>query len=77
MHQGQTGSGPLAAIESRRGDYVLSIAEAAKILSISSRTLRRMIDAGTIAAIQVSPRRRGVLASELARHMGGDAPSGK
>ena len=68
MHQ--VTSGPLAAIESRGGDYVLNVTEAAKILSISPRTLRRIITAGKISAVQVSARRRGILASELARYMG-------
>ena len=66
-------SGPLAVIEERRGDYVLSIKDAARILSISTRTIWRMIGARKLNAIQISERRKGLLASEIARHMSGAA----
>ena len=63
--------GRLAAIEDRRGDYVISVKEAARILSISTRTVWRLIAAGKLAAVQISDRRKGILASEIAQRMTG------
>lgn len=60
----------LQTIEARHGDYVVSIKEAASILTVCTKTVRNMIDAGRIKALRVSERRMGILASELARYMG-------
>jgi excisionase family DNA binding protein len=38
------------------GEKLLTFAEAAKLLSISLRQFRRLIDGGSIAFVQVSPR---------------------
>lgn len=64
---------PLRALEARRGDYVVSIKEAAAILTVCTKTVRNLIGAGKIQSIAVSERRRGILASELARYMTGPA----
>ena len=62
--------GPLAVLEARRGDYVRTSKRAAAILSVCTRTVWRLIESGKLNAISISERRRGILASELARYMG-------
>ena len=66
------GTGPLAAIERRASDYAISIKEAAKILSVSSRTIWREIGRGKLHAVRYSENRTRILASELARYLGGE-----
>lgn len=51
-------------------DYVLTMKEAAQLLSLSERTLWRLIAARQIFAIPLSTRRRGILASEISRYVG-------
>lgn len=46
-----------------RSDKLLTFAEAAGLLSISLRQFRRLIDGGSIAFVQVSPRAPRVRAS--------------
>ena len=64
-------TGSLAAIEKRSGDYCVSIRDAAKILSTSSRTVWREIARGKLHAVRYSENRTRILASELARYMAG------
>jgi excisionase family DNA binding protein len=66
-------SSPLAAIEARSGDYAISIKEAAKILTLSTRTVWRLIEDQKLHAVRLSERRRGILASELSRYMTAEA----
>ena len=66
-------TGTLAAIERRAGDYAISIKEAAKILSTSTRTIWREIERGNLAAVRYSENRTRILASELSRYLGGGA----
>jgi predicted site-specific integrase-resolvase len=68
-----TGTGPLAAIEKRAGDYCISIKDAAKLADCSSRTLWREIQRGKLASVKFSENRTRILASELARYMGGES----
>lgn len=65
--------GPLAALEARRGDYAITITEAAKISGACTRTIWREIERGKIRAIRYSSKRTRVLASELARYLSGEA----
>lgn len=53
-------------------DYAISIKEVAKIASTSTRTIWREIERGKLHAIRYSEKRTRVLASELARYLGGD-----
>jgi predicted DNA-binding transcriptional regulator AlpA len=48
-------------------DPVLSIRQTAEVLNLSERSLWRLISAGKIRTLRISTRRRGVLASEIAR----------
>lgn len=66
-------TGPLAAIERRASDYVISIRDAAGILTISPRTLWRMLESNKIHGVRLSERRRGILASELSRYLTDEA----
>ena len=50
-------------------EYALSIKEACKILSIHRQTLWRLAQADKIKIINVSPRRRVILRSELDRYL--------
>ena len=59
----------LAVLASRGGDYVMTISEVARVLTVCTKTVRRAIDARKIHAIRVSERRRGILASEVARFL--------
>lgn len=45
-----------------------SVAQAAEITSLSTRTLWRLIKQGKIATVRASARRRVILASELDRY---------
>jgi len=60
-------SGSRAVLEKHHGDYVNSFGDVAGILGVGKRTVFRLVEAGKIKAINVSLRRRGVLASEVAR----------
>ena len=60
-------SGGRAVLQQHHGDYVNSFGDVAAILGVSKRTVFRLVEAGRIKAINVSLRRRGVLASEVAR----------
>lgn len=62
-------SSPMAALERHAGDYVVSLEESAKILNVCGRTVLRMLDDRTLAGVRVGRRRRGIMASELARHI--------
>jgi predicted DNA-binding transcriptional regulator AlpA len=48
-------------------DPVLSIRQTAEVLNLSERSLWRLISAGKIRTLRLSARKRGVLASEIAR----------
>lgn len=60
-------TGSRAVLERHSGNYVMSFRDVAEVLSVSPRTVFRLVQAGRIPAINVSLRRRGVLASEVAR----------
>jgi len=60
-------SGSRAVLDRHHGDYVLPFRDVAEILNVSTRTVFRLVESGRIRAINVSLRRRGVLASEVAR----------
>jgi excisionase family DNA binding protein len=49
----------------------LSIADAAKALTLSERTIWRMIENGKIKSVKVSERRRVITAAEVARILAG------
>ena len=53
----------------RRGDFALSIRQAAERANISVRTVWRLVNAGHLKAIRASARRRIIMASELERHL--------
>ncbi|HEY5819212.1 MAG TPA: helix-turn-helix domain-containing protein, partial [Mesorhizobium sp.] len=50
----------------RRARQLLSILEAAKRLSVSEATVRRLIREGRLEPVEISPRRVGLLEDELA-----------
>lgn len=50
-------------------DFLLSPDEAAKIANLSVRTMRRLMYSGQVKYIAQSPRRRGVLNSEIQRYI--------
>ena len=50
-------------------DTILKLKDAAKQLTLSMPTLRRLIDDGTIKTISPSPGRRAVLQSEIDRYV--------
>ena len=57
-------------VELRFKDYVLTTKEAAQLLSLSERTVTRLIAASRLNAVAVSTRRKGILASEISRYLG-------
>ena len=64
--------GPLAALQARAGDYAVTIKDAAKICGTCSRTIWREIERGKLRAVRYSEKRTRILASELARYLGGE-----
>ena len=50
-------------------DYVLTIADTARTLSVCTKTIVRMLADGRLHGIRISERRRGILASEVARFL--------
>jgi excisionase family DNA binding protein len=50
-----------------------SIAQAARALNLSQRTVWRLIGSGTIKSVKVSARRRVITDSEINRILGGEA----
>jgi hypothetical protein len=56
------------ALRTGSSDYVVTLQEASRLLSLSERTLARLIASEEITAIAVSARRRGILASEIVRY---------
>ena len=58
-----------SAVLVRGGDYVMTIADVARVLTVCTKTVRRAINDRKIHAIRVSERRRGILASEVARYI--------
>jgi excisionase family DNA binding protein len=66
-------AGRLAVLARHSGDYVLTLKESAEILSISDRTVQRLVASGKLTAVKISDRRIGILASELARFLSQNA----
>jgi hypothetical protein len=62
-------TGAIAHLRTLNGDRGFKIAEAAALMTISTRTLRREIERGNIATVQMSPRRVMILESEIARRI--------
>jgi excisionase family DNA binding protein len=61
---------PRAGYQGTRGH---SLAQAAEALGCSQRTLQRLIRAGEIRSVKISPRRRVVTDAEIARVLSGAA----
>lgn len=59
---------PRASYQGNRGR---SLAQAAEALGCSQRTLERLIQAGEIKSVKISPRRRVVTDAEIARVLSG------
>jgi excisionase family DNA binding protein len=57
--------------DQQQGNRALSIADAAKALTLSDRTIWRMIENGKIKSVKVSERRRVILAAEIDRILAG------
>ena len=62
-------SGMLAALAAHQGDYILKIREAAGIMSVSGRTVQRLVKAQKLRAVRLSDRRIGIWASEVSRYL--------
>jgi CRP-like cAMP-binding protein len=62
-------TGRLAALDSRAADYVMSLADVSRLLGVCVRTVTRMVADRRLRGIRISERRRGVLASEVARFL--------
>ena len=56
-----------------QGNRAVSIKKAAEILDVCPRTIWRRIEAGEIAAIKVSTRRRVITTDEINRILSGNA----
>jgi excisionase family DNA binding protein len=50
-------------------DRALSVAQTADLLSLSTRTVSRLIATGDIRALKLSERRTGILVSEIERYL--------
>lgn len=53
----------------RSGDKVISVREAAEIIGVSPATLKRRAQAGDLAILKLSVRRRGIRRREVARYL--------
>jgi len=62
---------PLEPRSERRARQLLSILEAARRLSVSEATIRRLIREGKLEPVEVSPRRVALLEDELADFVDG------
>ena len=65
---------PIAPQTGRVTDYVLTIADTAGVLSVCTKTIMRMLADGRLRGIRISDRRRGILASEVARFLNQSSP---
>jgi excisionase family DNA binding protein len=60
---------PRVGLAAHGGDYVMSIPDAARVLSVCSRTVWRLVENRKLRAIRLSERRRGIMASEIAAYL--------
>ena len=65
---------PRAPLNGRVADYVLTIRDTAALLSVCTKTIVRMLADGRLRGIRISERRRGILASEVARFLNQSSP---